>query len=158
MKFLVLFLFILLSCNQVLAFDIETVDETKEGIEKANKKAQEIIRASDGKVIVKTMPKTILKPIKVTIIQGYKPIVEPFKRKIIYPIGAIPPKSIEKEIKEPVSTPPKQEENIFLSSDSDSINDKSADELKINIDTDFKKSLDTTTAEKPKTIAPVNIE
>lgn len=155
MKLFILFLFTLLSCSLALAFDIKTVDETKEGIEKAKKKAQEIIRAPDGKVIVKTIPKTILKPMKVAIIKGYKPIVEPLKRKVIYPIGTLPPKSVEQENIEPTSIIQK-EDNVFLSSDN--ISDKKADEISINIDTDFKKSSGATTPEKPKTIAPVNIE
>ena len=157
MKLSTLFLFIFFSFNSVLAFDIKTIDESKEGIEKAKKEAQKIIRASDGKVIVQALPKTILKPIKVEIIKAYKPIVKPLKRKIIYPIGTQPPKEIEQENSDPTSsTKTKEEDDVFLSSDS--IIDKKADDIKFNVDTDFKKDTETTTPEKPKIITPVNIE
>lgn len=156
MKLLVFLLLTILSCSPALAFDIKTVDETKEGIEKAKKKSQEIIRAKDGKVIVKVIPRTIIKPMKVTVIQGYKPIIKPLKRNVIYPIGAIPPKIAEPEIIK--SETAKKEEYIFLSKDE---TEKSSDnkEITIKVDTDFKKHSDSESKiDKPNNIPPVNIE
>jgi len=157
MKLLVFSLLTILSCSQVIAFDIETIDETKEGIEKAKKKAQEVIRAKDGKIIVKALPKTIIKPMKVTIIQGYKPIIKPLKRKIIYPIGAIPPKIAEPKTDKP-DTLNGNKEDLFLSKD-EADKDSSPNEIKFKVDTNFKKHSDSEVeTDKPNNIPPVNIE
>ncbi len=146
------FIFLILFSPSLLAFDITPVDDTEDGVIEAKRNKT----APDGKTIFNPIEVSILKPMKVTIIKGYKPTVEQVQRKIIYPIGALPPKSIEPESKEAIQIPPKQEENIFLSSDS--INKNKTDKININIDTDFKKSSGATTPEKPKTITPVNIE
>ena len=157
MKYFILFITTSFFLSSTFAFDIETIDETEEGIIKS--KRNEI--ADDGKTIYKPIEPTIIKPMKLTIVQGYKPIIKPVKRKIIYPIGAIPPKPVESRESEQEPIKKTNEENIFLSKEELEKNKNASQINTIKYDDDFKKNSSSTINEKEnkaRKIPPVNIE
>lgn len=148
MNHLLLFFTVIFSAS-LYAFDIETIDETKEGIEQAKKKAQVVKRAADGKVILKTLPRNIITPMK-------RPLIKPMIRLIIYPIGALPPKTTQSEHQNE-DLPETKQDDVFLSEDQ--INKSNAQPPTIEFDSNFEKSTESQDKrENTNQIAPVNIE
>ena len=143
------FYFILLPL-MVYAFEVQMIDDTKEGRAKAKQNSI----ATDGKVIYKAIEPKIIEAKKSKIINAKKPnIIKPKTIKIIYPIGSkITPIQKRESNSSAITKNKTNEEDIFISKEALKKGEQSSEKIIVESFGKIKES------NKTDTIEPINIK